>query len=99
MLRHLGVTQRQIVAMLVTEGALLGAVGVVAGIGLGLIMSQVLIHVVNPQSFHWTMETKLPWGLLAGVAVALVASAAGTALLAGRRALSADAVRAVREDW
>ena len=99
MLRHLGVTQRQIVAMLVTEGALLGAVGVVAGIGLGLIMSQVLIHVVNPQSFHWTMETKLPWALLAGVAFALVASAAGTALLAGRRALSADAVRAVREDW
>lgn len=99
MLRHLGVTRRQIVAMLVTEGALLGAVGVVAGIGLGLIMSQVLIHVVNPQSFHWTMETKLPWALLASVAVALVASAAGTALLAGRRALSADAVRAVREDW
>jgi putative ABC transport system permease protein len=99
MLRHLGVTRRQIVAMLVMEGALLGAVGVVAGIGLGLIMSQVLIHVVNPQSFHWTMETKLPWALLASVAVALVASAAGTALLAGRRALSSDAVRAVREDW
>ncbi len=99
MLRHLGVTQRQVVAMLITEGALLGAVGVVAGIGLGLIMSQVLLHVVNPQSFHWTMETKLPWVLLASVALALVASAAGTALLAGRRALSADAVRAVREDW
>ena len=99
MLRHLGVTRRQIVAMLATEGALLGAVGGLAGIGLGLIMSQVLIHVVNPQSFHWTMETRLPWGLLAGVAAALVASAAGTALLAGRRAVSADAVRAVREDW
>lgn len=99
MLRHLGVTRRQIIAMLATEGALLGAVGGLAGIGLGLIMSQVLIHVVNPQSFHWTMETRLPWGLLAGVAAALVASAAGTALLAGRRAVSADAVRAVREDW
>lgn len=99
MLRHLGVARGQIVAMLGLEGAILGAVGVVAGIGLGLVMSQVLIHVVNPQSFHWTMETSLPWGLLAGVAAALVISAAGTALLAGRRALSADAVRAVREDW
>ncbi|MDP3853250.1 FtsX-like permease family protein [Phenylobacterium sp.] len=99
MLRHLGVTRSQIVAMLATEGAVLGAVGVLAGIGLGLVMSQVLIHVVNPQSFHWTMETKLPWALLASVAAALVAAAAGTALLAGRRALSADAVRAVREDW
>lgn len=99
MLRHLGVTRSQIVAMLATEGAVLGAVGVLAGIGLGLVMSQVLIHVVNPQSFHWTMETQLPWTLLASVAASLVAAAAGTALLAGRRALSADAVRAVREDW
>jgi putative ABC transport system permease protein len=99
MLRHLGVTRGQIVAMLAAEGAALGAVGVLAGIGLGLAMGQILIHVVNPQSFHWTMETRLPLGLLAGVAVSLVAAAGGTALLAGRRALSADAVRAVREDW
>lgn len=99
MLRHLGVTRGQITAMLAAEGALLGLVGVAAGIGLGLVMSQVLIHVVNPQSFHWTMETRLPWLLLASVAAALTASAAGTALLAGRRALSGDAVRAVREDW
>lgn len=99
MLRHLGVTRGQVVAMLATEGALLGAVGVVAGIGLGLVMSQVLIHVVNPQSFHWTMSTILPWRLFAVVASALVVSAAGAALLAGRRAVSGEAVRAVREDW
>ncbi|MDB5459392.1 MAG: ftsX-like permease family protein, partial [Caulobacteraceae bacterium] len=99
MLRHVGVLRRQVTAMLATEGALLGMVGGVAGIGLGLAMSQVLIHVVNPQSFHWTMDTRLPWRLFRGVAVSLVVAAAGTALLAGRRALSAEAVRAVREDW
>jgi putative ABC transport system permease protein len=99
MLRHVGVRRAQISGMLATEGALLGAVGGVAGIGLGLAMSQVLIHVVNPQSFHWTMDTRLPWTLLAAVAAVLVIAAAGAALLAGRRALSADAVRAVREDW
>ncbi|CAN5846087.1 hypothetical protein BH11PSE1_BH11PSE1_00420 [soil metagenome] len=99
MLRHVGVLRRQIILMLATEGALLGAVGVIAGLSLGLAMSQVLIHVVNPQSFHWTMETRLPLGLFASLTVALVAAGAGTAVLAGRRALSADAVRAVREDW
>jgi putative ABC transport system permease protein len=99
MLRHLGVRKRQITAMLAIEGALLGTVGVAAGLTLGLIMSQVLIHVVNPQSFHWTMETRLPWGLFAIVTVTLIAASAGAALLAGRRALSMDAVRAVREDW
>lgn len=99
MLRHIGVTRGQIMAMLGCEGAGLGLVGVVAGIGLGLVMAQVLIHVVNPQSFHWTMDTRLPWGLFGVLVAALVAAAAGTAVLAGRRALSGDAVRAVRDDW
>jgi len=99
MLRHIGVTRGQIIAMLLTEGALLGAIGVIAGIGLGLAMSQVLIHVVNPQSFHWTMETRLPYQLFTAVTVSLIAAAAGTALVAGRRAVSFDAVRAVAEDW
>lgn len=99
MLRHVGVARGQIVRMLAAEGALLGAIGGVAGVGLGLVMSQVLIHVVNPQSFHWTMQTRVPWALLALVALSLVVAAAGAALVAGGRALSADAVRAVREDW
>jgi putative ABC transport system permease protein len=99
MLRHVGVLRRQIIAMLAAEGALLGAVGVVAGLCLGMAMSQVLIHVVNPQSFHWTMETRLPFGLFASLAATLVAACALTAVLAGRRTLSGEAVRAVREDW
>jgi putative ABC transport system permease protein len=99
MLRHIGVRRGEVTAMLATEGALLGALGVVAGLGLGVLMAQVLIHVVNPQSFHWTMNTRIPWGLFGSLAVALVAAAAGTAMLAGRRALSADAVNAVRQDW
>jgi putative ABC transport system permease protein len=99
MLRHIGVLRRQIVVMLIAEGALLGAIGGIAGIGLGLAMSQILIRVVNPQSFHWTMDTRIPWLLFAIVIVALIAAAGGTALLAGRRALSTAAVSAVREDW
>ncbi|MDD3838214.1 MAG: FtsX-like permease family protein [Phenylobacterium sp.] len=99
MLRHLGVRRREIAAMLASEGALLGLVGGIAGIGLGLAISQVLIGVINPQSFNWTMQTRLPLGLFGSVVLALVAASAGTALLAGRRALSGDAVRAVREDW
>jgi putative ABC transport system permease protein len=99
MLRHVGMTPRQIMAMLASEGALLGVIGIAAGIALGLAISQILIHVINPQSFNWTMETRLPFGLLATVAAALVATSALTAVLAGRRALSASAVRAVSEDW
>jgi putative ABC transport system permease protein len=99
MLRHIGVRRAEITAMLLTEGALLGAIGVVVGIGLGLAMSQVLIHVINPQSFHWTMQTHLPLTLFAVVAASLIAAASGTALASGQRALSFDAVRADKEDW
>ena len=99
MLRHIGVRRRQITAMLAAEGALLGLIGGLGGLALGLIMSQVLIHVVNPQSFHWTMDTRLPLPLLGTLLVALVVAAAGTALLTGRHALSSDAIRAVRADW
>jgi putative ABC transport system permease protein len=99
MLRHIGMRRRAILAMLASEGALLGLIGLAAGAVLGLGISQILIHVINPQSFNWTMETRLPWTLLLAVAVGLVTAAAGTAMLAGRRALSPSAIRAVSEDW
>lgn len=99
MLRHVGVLRRQIVAMLAAEGALLGIIGTVAGIALGLAISQVLINVINPQSFHWTMDVRLPVTLFVVVTIALIAASAGTALIAGRKAASRDSIMAVREDW
>ncbi|MGY2733888.1 FtsX-like permease family protein [Sphingomonas sp. UYP23] len=99
MLRHLGLTRGQLSAMLATEGAIVGLTGALAGIGLGLVLSQVLIHVINPQSFNWTMDTRVPVGTLVAVAAALTGAAAVTAVLAGRRATSRSAVQSVREDW
>lgn len=99
MLRHLGLTRRQLTDMLATEGAIVGLTGALAGIGLGLVLAQVLIHVINPQSFNWTMATRIPFGTLAGVAAALTGAAAATAILAGRRATARSAIQSVREDW
>jgi putative ABC transport system permease protein len=99
MLRHLGVTRRQILAMLGAEGGLLALLGILAGCLLGGAISLILIFVVNPQSFHWTMQFHVPWSLLFTVASALLVSAAATAVVSGRFAVSGDAVRAVREDW
>src|SRR6185295_11332470 len=60
MLRHIGMTRRQIGAMLATEGLTISAIGLVAGFGLGWLISLVLIQVVNRQSFHWGMELHVP---------------------------------------
>lgn len=99
MLRHIGMLRRQIGAMLAAEGALLSALGLCAGLALGWVIGLVLIHVVNRQSFHWGMELHMPWGSLGGFALAMLALATITALVSGSRAMSRDAVMAVKEDW
>ncbi|MGE0876003.1 MAG: FtsX-like permease family protein [Burkholderiales bacterium] len=99
MLRHLGMTRRQIGAMLAAEGGMLAALGVAAGLAVGGIIGLVLIHVVNRQSFNWSMELHPPWLLLAALSALLVALAALTAWLSGREAMGLGPVRAVKEDW
>jgi putative ABC transport system permease protein len=81
------------------EGAAWTGVGAAAGQLLGVAVSLVLVHVVNPQSFHWTMELTLPaWRLLA-LGASVVVAGTLTAWLAGRAAAGRDAVLAVKEDW
>ena len=99
MLRHIGITRRQVLAILATEGGLLTAAGIVVGFVLGWCISLILVFIVNPQSFHWTMQLHVPWPLLAGVATLLLLSGALTALLAGRYVVAGNAIKSVREDW
>jgi len=98
-LRHLGMMRREIAAMLGCEGALIATLGTVFGLISGWLMGLVLIHVVNRQSFHWSMELHMPWSWLAGLAAIVIIAAAITAVWSGRAAMSGDVVRAVREDW
>ena len=99
LLAHLGLTRRQILAVVAGEGAAWTSVGAIAGVLLGLAVSVVLVHVVNPQSFHWTMEMALPWGRLAALVAAVLAAGTLTAWIAGRAAASREMALAVKEDW
>ena len=99
LLAHLGLTRRQILTVVAGEGAAWTVIGAIAGVALGLAVSVVLVHVVNPQSFHWTMDLRVPWGRLAALCGAVVAAGTVTAWLAGRAAAGRDAVLAVKEDW
>ena len=99
LLAHLGLTRRQILAVVATEGAVWTGVGAGLGLVLGIAVSVVLVKVVNPQSFHWTMELLLPEVRLAALCAAVVAAGTVTAFVAARRAVGAQSVLAVKEDW
>ncbi|MBX3611009.1 MAG: FtsX-like permease family protein [Hydrogenophaga sp.] len=99
LLAHLGLTRAQVLGVVALEGLAWTVIGALAGLGLGLLVSLVLVQVVNPQSFHWTMDLVLPWPRLLALCVAVVAAGTLTAWLSGRAAASADAVQAVKQDW
>ena len=99
LLSHLGLTRRQILTLVALEGAVWTLLGAAAGLILGLLVAWVLVDVVNPQSFHWTMDLIWPWSRLLPLLAAVVLSGTLTAWLAGRAAASRDAVMAVKEDW
>ena len=99
LLAHLGLTRGQILRLVAAEGAAWTSLGALAGVALGLAVAVVLVHVVNPQSFHWSMELSLPWLRLLALAAAVIAAGTVTAGLAGRAAAGHDAVMAVKEDW
>ena len=99
LLAHLGLTRRQILGLVTAEGAVWTTLGAVAGLGLGLAVAAVLVHVVNPQSFHWTMDLSLPWPRLLLLCLAVVLAGTLTAWLSSLPAAGRGAVLAVKEDW
>jgi putative ABC transport system permease protein len=99
LLSHLGLTRVQIIGVVAGEGAAWLAAGTLIGLALGLAVSVVLVHVVNPQSFHWTMQLLLPWGQLSALCAAVLAAGIGTAAYSARSAASRAALLSVKEDW
>ena len=98
-LRHLGLSTREIVLQVAIEGGLLSALGALWGAATGWVIGVILIHWVNPQSFHWTMDARVPFGLVAASAAALALCGAIAAALAVRSATGDGPLRALKEDW
>jgi len=99
LLSHLGLTRAQVLAIVAAEGAVWTAAGALVGLALGLAVSVVLVEVVNPQSFHWTMDLLLPWARLAVLCGAVMVAGTLTAWFAARHAAGGRMALAVKEDW
>lgn len=98
LLRVLGASAARVSRAVRYEAAALSSLGIALGVFAGAAMGWILIHVVNKQSFGWTIRTDVPWAFLAG-ALALVALA--TLAAAGRPARLAaatDAAAVLKEE-
>jgi putative ABC transport system permease protein len=99
MLRHLGLTRREISAMLAGEGALGAAIGAACGMVAGGLIGLILVRVINRQSFHWSMDLAIPWLPLAALFTGIILCAAVAACAGAAMATRQEMTRAVREDW
>ena len=75
-----------------------GALGAALGFVLGVAVSLVLIHVVNRQSFHWTLEVHWPVLGVATLLAAVVALCSIGARTSAAFAVRHEAVLAVKDD-
>jgi putative ABC transport system permease protein len=74
LLRVSGMSSNQLRLMIVLESSILGVASTVAGVAMGYVLSWILIHVINKQSFGWTIEFHTPVRLIvASLAITFVA--------------------------
>ncbi|HEY3624904.1 MAG TPA: FtsX-like permease family protein [Terracidiphilus sp.] len=75
LLRILGATSAQLRKLILVEAGLIGILANIAGVGLGIALSLILIFVINKQSFGWTIQFHWPVAvLLAALSVVYVAT-------------------------
>jgi putative ABC transport system permease protein len=94
--RALGATRRQMAAFVVGESVLVTVVGLLLGSVLGAALARVLVSVLNGVFDPPPSTLAIPWGFLAALALAIVASAVAGSALVLRRAARAP-VAALRE--
>jgi putative ABC transport system permease protein len=97
-LRFLGFTRRELLRMIAAEGAAAGALGSAIGLVAGAAISLVLLHVVNRQSFHWSLEVHWPVAALFALVAGIVATCAIGARVSGAFAVRHEAILAVKDD-
>jgi len=96
LLRYLGLRTRDVRRMVYAEAGFIGLLGGVLGVGIGVLLSLLLIFVINRQAFGWLIELHMPYDFLAEalglvIVVAVIAGIYPASVAA--RIRTAEAVR------
>ena len=83
-LRALGFTRREIAIATAGEGTALAGCAIFGGLAVSLALGWLLIHVINKQSFGWTLGFALPWLPLLALSATVLATAWLVAYAVGR---------------
>jgi putative ABC transport system permease protein len=78
--RALGASRAQLARIFLGRGLAIGVAGLALGAAGGAALALVLVRVVNPAFFGWTLGIDVPWGRLAGQAATILAAAAAASL-------------------
>ncbi|MBI2371160.1 MAG: FtsX-like permease family protein [Deltaproteobacteria bacterium] len=87
-LRAVGTSRPQVLRMVVNEAGLLGLLAGAIGVVAGLCLSLILIYVINKQSFGWTIQFRFPPSVLVEAAALMLLTSLVAGLLPARRAAS-----------
>lgn len=97
-LRAIGASPAQIQGMLMTESGMIGLVAAVLGIASGLALALVLIQVVNPAFFGWSIQWRWPWISLLAIPFWMIPVAVAAAWFPAWQACRAPVASTVRAE-
>jgi putative ABC transport system permease protein len=98
LLRAIGASTGQIRSTVLLEALLTGLVASAAAFLAGAAFAFLLLTVINPQSFGWTVVPRFPAGRLAAAAAIVLLAAIAAGVIPGRIAASADPAAALAEE-
>lgn len=97
-LRYLGATGPQLRKIVLTQAVILGACGSIAGIGVGYVLSLLLVNVINRQSFGWTIQMLIPWDFILQSSGLVILAALAAGILPANEAGRTKAAEFVRSE-
>jgi putative ABC transport system permease protein len=98
LLRFLGASGHQVRGIILFEAGLLGVLANFAGVALGFVLSLLLIHVINKQSFGWTIQFHWPVAVLLSALSIVYAATVLSALYPARFAMRLVPIEVIHEE-